>query len=77
MKLKAMKKAYNAICTAYETGELKKHGFKTPYDLYEARYTFIGIRDIGSACTLSAENADFFKKCGFTVKPHGIGWNIK
>lgn len=77
MKLKAMKKAYNAICEAYETGNLKKHGFKTPLDLYEARYIFIGLRDQGTANTLAANEADFFKSCGFTVKPAGIGWMIK
>ena len=77
MKLKAMKKAYNAICEAYETGNIKQHGFKTAYDLYEAKYNFIGLRDQGSACTVSEDRAQFFKRCGFTVKPYGIGWNIK
>ena len=77
MKLKAMEKAYNAICAACDTGNLKKHGFKTPFDVYEAKYIFIGIRDAGTACTLCEETANFFRRCGFTVKPAGIGWNIK
>ena len=76
MKLKAMKKAYNAICEAQETGNIKKHGFKVPYDLYEARDNFICLRDQGTATTISEEVAGFFKSCGFTVKAHGIGWKI-
>lgn len=77
MKLKAMKKAYEAIYTAYDTGNLKQHGFKTPLDLYEAKYIFAWILDTGTANTLMADTADFFKRCGFSVKPQGIGWNIK
>ena len=60
----------------YGEAEARKQGLKTLHAIREAETIFYNLRDSGSAETISAETADFYRKRKFTVKNKGIGYII-
>ena len=69
------KRKMNRVFESLKNGEaIKRLGSLSC--LAEARETFLGIANNKSGFAISSEVALFFKKEGFSVVKHGIGFKI-
>ena len=75
--IQAIKKASRILSNMETTDDLRRYGFSLS-DYHIACDIMRELLSVGSsATTIYASAARFFEKCGYEVKPEGIGFRIQ
>lgn len=75
--IQAMKKASRILYNMETADDLRRHGFSLS-DYHIACDIMAELLSAGSSVTtIYASAAHFFEKCGYEVKPEGIGFRIQ